>query len=194
MALPVFDKNSTLAEIFAHLVAELKRGKHDKHHPFKSFVLSTVSVSQEPQSRYVVLRDVLDTPLELVFFTDERSAKVAEIYHQPTCHVVFYHPAKKLQLRMHCQASIHLKSDLTDGYFRQLQGNHKDYTTRQAPGSPIDHAAADYEEALRNNFFSVVCLRVISIDALQLSREGHLRASFSLLENGTLANSQWLVP
>lgn len=154
--------------------AELKRGKVDNKHPFRFCWLATLG--KYPEIRTVVNRG-LSVDWTLSVYTDSRSPKVEQIRQQPAVSVLFYHPKKQLQLRAYGEAQLPApgSAPYEEHLARCSQGpSLRDYTTEQAPGSPLA-APLTFTEELH---FQLIQLPIIEIDVLLLNREGHRRSRY----------------
>jgi len=164
--------------LLEHAKAELLRSNVDRKHPFRLLYLSTFG--EFPEVRTVVKRNI-DADLKLTFFTDSRSPKVEQIWDNPRVSVLFYHPKKKLQIRLYGQASI---IDEGHGDFdRYLQSvkespSMKDYTTIQAPGQMLSEepeAGVLFGDEI---YFVAIEIQAQKVDVLQLGWESHQRSLF----------------
>ncbi|MBX2873473.1 MAG: pyridoxamine 5'-phosphate oxidase family protein [Saprospiraceae bacterium] len=165
-------------DLFEIAKAELLRSNADRKHPFRLMYLSTFG--EYPEVRTVVKRKV-DSELKLTFFTDSRSPKVDQLREHPKVSVLFYHPKKKLQIRLYGQAQL---IDEGHGDFdRYLQSvkespSVKDYTTIQAPGQTLSEeseAGALFGDEIH---FVAIEIHPARLDVLQLGRESHQRSLF----------------
>jgi len=166
--------------LFDYAKAELFRSNADHRHPFRYFYLATIG--SYPEVRTVVKRRV-DPDLTLLFFTDARSPKVEQIRSNAKVSALFYHPKKKLQIRMKGQAALVSEEDEDFRQFlNQIRQSPalKDYTTREAPGSVVN----DEAELLFGPevYFLPVRLRPLYLDILQLGKERHQRSAYSWKE------------
>ncbi|MCB0583691.1 MAG: pyridoxamine 5'-phosphate oxidase family protein [Phaeodactylibacter sp.] len=170
-------------ELFNLAQAELLRSNADRRHPFLYFTLATFG--RYPEARTVVNRHV-NAGLSVLLFTDRRTSKVSQARESPRVTALFYHPKKKLQVRMNGRAVL-----IDEGHEEYAQllervksaGNLKDYTTRQAPGSPIaGKPDIEYGEDIH---FLAIRIQPEYIDVLQLGREAHRRSGY------TLRDGQW---
>lgn len=161
-------------ELLKQAKAELLRSNVDRKHPFNTFWLGTLGIF--PEVRMVVLRNA--TPdFRVTFFTDARSPKVSQIRKSPKVSASFYHPRKKLQLRLYGTASL---IDAGEEYNRQLdriqqKGAIKDYITQLAPGTLAGAEPIEYGEQLH---FLVVDILPEQLDILLLGTETHKRAKY----------------
>lgn len=172
--------------------AELLRSNGDRKHPFRLMYLS--SIGDYPETRTVVKRKAtLD--FTLTFFTDSRSPKVSQIRATPKVSVLFYHPKKKLQVRLYGQA--HLVDEGHGDFNRYLQSvkespSLKDYTTLQAPGDPLlagPEASVLFGDEVH---FIAIEIKPEKLDILLLGRESHTRSLYVQREGAW--HQQPLVP
>lgn len=179
----------TLTEIEAAAWFELARAAGDTSHPWRTPVLATVEPGGLPSAdaRTVVLREVDATTHTLVFFTDSRSRKVAQLRAQPHGTLLFWSPAIGWQLR--CAVVLQAQDEglaVSSRWARiRLSPSAQDYLSPLPPGAPLEATPAAL--AQRENF-AVVTAAVQSIDWLELHPAGHRRASFSA------DGGRWLQP
>lgn len=172
-------------ELLTLAKAELRSSNADRKHPFRYFYFATLG--DFPEVRTVINRKV-DLDLTLTFFTDARSPKVQQIRKNKQVSALFYHPDKKLQIRMSGLAEL---VDKRHGDFDRLlnevkqTSSLKDYTTLQAPGSTVpDEAELLFGDEV---YFLGIKIKPIKLDILQLEREGHRRSAYAKNENGEWA-------
>lgn len=169
---------------------ELLRANADRKHPFRSFSLGTFGAY--PEIRTVVKRKTYED-LTTLFFTDSRSPKIMEIQQNPKVSALFYHPRKKLQVRIKGEALICSPEgkEYQDFLNRIRQSPAlKDYTTAQAPGAPISRPeAALFDEEIH---FAAVKIKPLELDILQLGDQAHERILY-VWETGEWRGAQ-LVP
>ena len=165
-------------KLFELAKAELLRSNAGSKHPFLYFSLATFG--QYPEVRTVVMRKV-EQGLSLLFFTDYRTPKVAQIRQNARVSALFYHPEKKLQVKMNGVAELIGKGHEEYGPLLEQvnSGNNlKDYTTLQAPGSVVkDESEIGFGEKVH---FLAIRIQPQYIDVLQLGRECHQRRGYSL--------------
>lgn len=190
----LFEKKDSLEEIFKAITHELHRGALDKKHPFRFVVLATHSQSF-PDTRYVVLRSVSKT-LEMSVFSDFRTEKVKSIVANPNVSLLFYHPQKRVQLRVSAKAFIHQQNEIANREWTKIQGEaQKAYNSSLPPGEMIEDLNRAYswnEDLTDPSNFAVIKVIPEKIDVLQLSGMEHIRASFKRKE--TIWKGSWLVP
>ena len=167
----------SLTLIESGLWQELQLAAQQPGHEWRTLVLATVG-DGEAQARSVVLREVDAAARELIFFTDARSAKVAQIEAQPIGTLLCWSSRIGWQLRM--RVTLQLQSSglqVSSRWARlKLTPAAQDYLSPLPPGSPVAERYAP-ERASRNHF-AVVTARVLSIDWLELHADGHRRAYF----------------
>ena len=185
--------DSTLEEVWADVVQELRRGAVDKKHPFRFIALSTVA-SGKPSVRYVVLRK-LDDDLNCFIYTDSRSAKTVELQQNDAASLLLYHPRKRFQLRLDGHISIHHRDEISQHHWQNVQGEaHKAYTATIAPGTTLSnrHDAYEWPEDPDDRYFTVLIFKPLLMDALQLNGLEHLRATFENTAEGW--QKRWIAP
>lgn len=185
----LFSRKESPTEIWQSIKHELHRGALDPKHPFRYVNLGTMGKGF-PQVRTVVLREVTKG-IEFLVFTDFRSEKVKEIQNSPFVALHFYHPKKMLQVRVEAMAEVHFQDALSDRYWKGIpEVRRSEYTGTLPPGKEI--SSPDSGRDLREkSFFTVLKISPHRIEALQLSKEGHLRIQF---EKANDWKGQWLVP
>jgi hypothetical protein len=131
--------------------------------------------------------------------------KVQEIGDCSKVSWLFYHPKKKVQLRISGQAICHTDDQLAhDQWTATGTRSRLDYAASDPPGTPVDRPSsglADFllkktptlleSERNRKNFMAISC-RIDSMDWLMLRALGHRRGRFDWYENGLRAT--WVIP
>ena len=156
-------------------------------HGFRLMGLATVA-GDAADLRTVVLREVLTDQRTLLFFTDARSPKVAQIQAHPGATLMVWCARLGWQLRLRVQLAVETSGlALSSRWARlSLTPAAQDYMAPLPPGSPLDRVLP--ERASRAEF-AVVSAQVQAIDWLELHSAGHRRARFDAAGNG-----QWLTP
>jgi pyridoxamine 5'-phosphate oxidase len=172
------------AGTWARLGRWLHAGATTPTHAFRWPVVSSVAADGGPDSRIVVLRRFDPAARLLVFHTDVRSAKVADLRRNPRCGFLFYEPDDRLQLRVRTAATLHHADEFARREFdAQSPFNRASYAGAGVPGAnePAD-APFDYppkppvDEAVAFGHFLAVACVIERIDALELQPSGHRRA------------------
>jgi pyridoxamine 5'-phosphate oxidase len=177
----------TDADITHRIWSELQRATVDRHHEWRTPVLASTGLDGLPQARTVVLRAADPSASQLVFFTDRRSPKVAELQAAPTAAFVFWSKRLNWQLRVRVNTQVQTEGPLVDAAWARVSQSAAagDYLAPHAPGSvlndPVDHTHGTHH-------LTVVTAHIDHIDWLELARSGHRRAR---LVHGTLT---WLAP
>lgn len=184
-----------LHEIEKDIWAMLLRSKSDKKHPYRYPVLSTFS-EQFPEARTVVLRQVNPKEKSIEIYTDARTPKIQQLVSKPKSSFTFYHPKSKIQLRCNAIIDIHIN----DAYSKHIWNTidlaaRNDYLSVKPPSSYLlaEESSSQSLDLKDSSFFCILKAKVVSIDYLKLSREGHQRALFKYdAQNNFVAN--WLIP
>lgn len=166
---------------------ELQRATVDRHHEWRTPVLATTGLDGLPQARTVVLRSADAKAKQLVFFTDSRSPKVAELQAAPAAVFVFWSKRLSWQLRVRVRTQVHTAGPLVDEAWSRVSQSAAagDYLAPHPPGSPLYQPTSVIQDV---HHLSVVTAHTDHIDWLELAREGHRRARL------TQDTAEWLVP
>ena len=179
---------TSLPAIAAAVWEQLATAVQDREHAWRTPVLATTD-GKVADARTVILREVDAKTSRLLFYTDQRSAKVAQLLSHPAATLVMWSPALHWQLR--CRVQLSLEDDGLAVSSRwahvKLSPAAQDYLSPLPPGAVLQSAAPTHETLARTHF-SVVVAQVVAIDWLELHAEGHRRARF---ESDTAC---WLQP
>lgn len=189
----LFTAKDSLENVFQSIRHELHRGALDPKHPFR-FVSFATCNNNGPDIRYVVLRS-LEDQLHFYFFTDSRTKKVADIKKNSMVSLLFYHPSKRVQVKVIGEAILHLQNEKTEKYWSKIQGEgQKAYNPILPSGTPIKDpkAAYQWQEPMDDRYFCVIEIKPQLIEGLQLYGVSHIRMKSQLLD-GKWSHS-WLVP
>ena len=183
------DRLASLEAIAAEVWQQLCNALHDRQHAWRTPTLATTD-GNFADGRTVILREVEPAARRLGFFSDERSAKVAQLLSHPMGTLVMWSPALAWQLR--CKVRLAIVEDglaVSSRWARvKLSPTAQDYLSPLPPGTPLDVDVAPTHAAVERTHFTVVSAQVLSIDWLELHPEGHRRAMFG--ESG----ARWLQP
>lgn len=186
----LFDIHTSLNEVFRRVKEELKDGALHTDHPFRFSPLAT----HGSELRYVVLRKFSEN-FSFYFFTDSRSSKVGQLMTKPQASLLFYHPGKRVQVRVKGRAQVHHQDTIATSFWQDVQGEAKKaYSALTYPGHLIDHPseAHAWPESMDDRFFSVVEVAAEKLDVLQLDGFAHLRVGFE--RKGSDWDLFWLAP
>ena len=177
----------TLDQIHLACWQELGKAPRNKAHAFRVMGLATVN-GDVAELRSVVLREVLADEQTLLFFTDARSPKVAQIQRQPAGTLLAWCERLSWQLRLRVQLEVQTSGLAVSSRWARLKMTPaaQDYLSPLPPGAPVEHPLP--ERSTREHF-AVVHARVQAIDWLELHAEGHRRAVFDAAGQG-----RWLTP
>ena len=182
----------------------LKRGVTHFNDPFHWPVLGTTG-KDGGSLRTVILRQFILPERILICHTDSRTDKVQEISNSAKVSWLFYHPKKKVQLRISGHATLHEDDRFADGQWAVTKITSRiNYHATEPPGTPINKPSSGLPDFLlkkvptllesergRKNFMAIAC-RIDSMDWLILRALGNLRTRFDWDENGL--NAAWLIP
>ena len=188
------DRIDDLPRIHQACWDELIRAARDKGHAWRMMALATVAAPADAGAapvadlRSVVLREVNPHERTLMFFTDARSPKVAQIAAQPAATLLVWCPQLSWQLRLRAQLAVeHSGLAVSSRWARlKMKPAAHDYLSPLPPGTPLAHPRP--ERGTRAHF-AVVQARVQAIDWLELHPDGQRRAVFDSDGRG-----QWLTP
>ena len=166
---------------------ELQRAVHDRHHDWRTPVLTSVDALGAPQARTVVLRGVDTITKEFTFFTDSRSPKVAELQASPQTALVFWSKRLSWQLRVSARVRVDTTGPLLDAAWERVSQSAAagDYLSGTAPGSPLH---LQNNEPHKQHNMAILIAQVEVMDWLELARSGHRRALV------TPNRTEWRVP
>jgi hypothetical protein len=177
----------SLALIETQLWQELHLAAQQPGHEWRTMALATIE-GEIAQARTVVLREVDSAARELVFFTDARSPKVAQLQARPVGTLLCWSSriGWQLRLRVHLEAQTAGLKVSSRWARLKLTPAAQDYLSPLPPGSPV---AERYEpERATRSHFAVVTARVLSTDWMELHADGHRRARFGP------GGAHWLQP
>jgi hypothetical protein len=178
-------------DFIAKAFSLLARGVADRRSAFHMISLATIGLDGSPQLRTVVLRGFDRTAPSLVFHTDRRAAKYAELSNLPHAAALAYDPGAKLQIRMEGTAAIISGGGAAEIWARLQPTSRLCYHTPDAPGGTLGGDSPLTEAQARSNF-CVCTLTISKLDVLYLRAAGHLRAQARFTQAGTSA--AWVAP
>jgi hypothetical protein len=199
------DKNrQSLETILSGSWKMLQRGVARFNDPFHTAVLGTADHNRSAL-RTVILRQFILAERMLVCHTDSRAPKVREISNHADVCWLFYHPKKKVQLRISGPATLHTNDRLADEQWAAAKiPSRLNYCAVAPPGTNIERPSSGLPDFLQNKVpslfntesgrknFMVIAAQIKSLDWLQLSILGNRRARFAWDKNGL--NATWLIP
>jgi pyridoxamine 5'-phosphate oxidase len=167
--------------------------------PFTMLGVATLGLDGGPQMRTVVLRGIDVNAGALVFYTDARSTKIAEIARDNRVALLGWDDAN-IQIRLEGTAAISRDDDITKAHWEAARARSLIvYRAPLQPGVPIDAPAQGQVPAHEASgpldgyaHFCVITVTVQKIDYLDLSPHGHERAVFRRQGEGW--QGQWVAP
>ena len=194
-------------ELLSKIFAMLTRGAADRKSPLHTPTVATVGADKSPSMRVVVLRKFLTDERSLIFHTDSRSPKIAELRADSRISWLFYHQAEKMQFRIFGTATVHETADdalklkqwqATWAFGRRcyMGAAPSRIAAEATSGMPAEYenrepTIAESEIGFPN--FAVISTKIVSIDCLELYVTGHRRSLFRWNANGEL-ETNWLTP
>lgn len=182
---------------------QLKEGSTQPGHAFHTLIAANIA-AEGINAYTVVLREINPDSGEVIFYTDVRSEKVAELDGNNRLTALFYDAAQQRQLIVKGNASLDRQNDLSRQHWQK--GGYKgrsSYLAGQPPSTPVSEATdgltylqgqkfADDDPAGYQNF-AVVTLKAHTFEYLQLSRDpGNRRARFRLIAGEW--EGSWVIP
>jgi len=186
------------AEIYNQIWSFLEEGVKDRNSSFHTPTLITLENNDTPSARTLVLRGVDREKRILRFHTDKRSKKIKQINSNPNSVIHIYSQNEKLQLRFKSNLTLHANGSLVDDAWEKSYGMSKIcYQVSDSPGTVIKkqngYGYTPKENHNGKDNFVVILAKVIEIEWLYLSSEGHRRSKFTYDTDNKLKVS-WLVP
>jgi pyridoxamine 5'-phosphate oxidase len=152
----------------------------DKTHAWRVMGLATLN-GDAADLRNVVIREVDTQARRLMFFTDARSPKVAQISAQPQATLLAWSPALSWQLRLRVRLEVQTSGLAVSSRWARLKMSPaaQDYLSPLPPGAPLSAPMGPQTpERDSRNHFAVVLAQVEAMDWLELRAGGHRRAVF----------------
>ncbi len=175
-----------------HILQEAVRNRRSG---FRTLAVATRDHDGHPNLRTVVLRDCQPDAHRLIFNTDNRSPKVAEIKAEPRAMIMGYDPEQKLQLRLTCLLTLADETTRKQCWDKTQAMSRECYQVTQSPSSTIatPDLAVFAPDANSGGYdhFQPVLAKIEKIDWLYLAAQGHRRARFTLAPS---LQMEWLVP
>ena len=165
---------------------ELERAAREREHGWRIMTLATVEGGQA-HARSVTLRGADAAAQRLVFYTDDRSPKLAQLTRYPLGTLLAWCRQLSWQVRLQVRLVQETDAALVSERWARLRMTPaaQDYLSPLAPGEPLTHPG---QERGSREHFSIVNAEVLSLDWLELHPEGHRRALFSA------GGPQWVQP
>ncbi|RDU96167.1 pyridoxamine 5'-phosphate oxidase family protein [Trinickia dinghuensis] len=190
--------NEILDEIWALLHAGANAGK--ERSPFTMLQAATIGLDGAPAVRTVVLRRVCRELRSLMFHTDVRSTKVAELKADSRISLIGCDLDAGIQVRVRGTARIvEDRNETREVWDSSRPRSLIVYRAPLAPATPVAspfdaHATMETDATASAGFehFCLVDIAVSEFDYLHLAQDGHIRAKF-IFEQGRW-RGQWVAP
>ena len=182
---------------------QLEAAVTQRNHGWRVPVLATTD-GRWADARTVVLREAVLANRRLVFYTDRRSPKLAQLTSHPDGTLVMWCSALGWQLRCKVRLVLQAPGPATMLRWARIEqsASAQDYLSPLPPGSPLGAELAGPAELAelaelaespaspalptpptsqgmtKHENFAVVNAAVVSLDWLELHRDGHRRALF----------------
>ncbi len=185
-ALPPRSRIESLRLIETACWQELERAAREREHGWRIMTLATVE-GEQAHARSVTLRGADAAAQRLVFYTDDRSPKLAQMKRNPLGTLLAWCRQLSWQVRLQVRLVQETDASLVSERWARLRMTPaaQDYLSPLAPGEPLTHPG---QERGSREHFSIVNAEVLSLDWLELHPEGHRRALFSA------GGPQWVQP
>ncbi len=184
---------SSLNEAWNEVLSEVRKATSEAQHPFRFVTLATVDKLNSPQQRMVVLRD-FNGQSEFLIYSDSRSHKIGEILNNHSVSLLFYHPEKRLQLRVTGSAAIITSGDELQKLWEKYGSKSPHlYTSVLPPGTEISNPTEAYHwQSKEKAAFCLIKIEADKMEFLQLDRINHTRA-VKIIQKDKKA-TRWIVP
>ena len=148
-------------------------------HGWRTPVLATTD-GQRADARTVVLREVDAANRHLWFYSDRRTAKLAQLTSHPDATLVMWCGALGWQLRCRVRLVLEAPGPATASRWARIKGSPsaQDYLSPLPPGTPRGTEPAEPPSPSTDRNFAVIRAALMSLDWLELHRDGHRRAIF----------------
>ncbi len=152
---------------------EMQAATWDRTHGWRSPVMATIGDDGAPDARTLVLRSADFATRWLVFFTDTRSPKVAQLQRDPRAQLVFWCPRLRWQLRVQAEVNVDSMSDKVQEAWSRIRttGAAREYLAPVPPGAALPQGEA-HEASAEAPHFSILRAGVLGMDLLLLARHG----------------------
>ncbi len=189
--------NQSLLQLETEIWNSLEKATQDPKSSYRTVSFSTTGADNIPESRMVILRNASKDLKILEIFTDARSNKYQEILRNPKVSLLFYEPFKQIQIRIKGKAEIHNLDKVSLAVYNDLsQLGRRLYGLEYAPGIPGEmdiQGKARYNEEDSKKNFSLIRIKSLEMDYLELANPIHRRAIIQYYEFEKYT-SNWVMP
>lgn len=164
-------------DLLSYILKKLELAITQKGAYFKFGSLAS-SHNNIPEQRMVVIRKLIDN--KLYIYTDSRSQKVNHYQNNDKASLLFYDTELMEQLILKGKVTVEITN--TEQLWETIPDfTHKDYTTLEAPGTPIKNDIVEYDN--NTHHFCYLIFEFNAIDYLKIDRTYNKRTTFSLNNN-----------
>lgn len=167
-------------DIYKNIWNCLKLGVKENKSDYHTFSLAT-SDDKSSYNRTVVLRGYDIEKHTIIFHTNNLSNKIKQIRANINVSALFYSKDDKIQIRFAGHASINNQDEYCGERWNKMHPQSKRcYYQNIKPGDYIDNPELVKTETtdFLSKDFSIITIKINSIDWLFLSSSGHIRAEY----------------
>ncbi|GIW75293.1 MAG: hypothetical protein KatS3mg104_0356 [Phycisphaerae bacterium] len=182
-------------DLLVTIWSRLQEGSRQSDHPFHLAGVASLNEIQGVTLRTMVLRKTDPETRSLMFHTDRRSSKFADLLQDPALACLFYDPKTRVQVRIQARATLHTQDAVAQEQWKTLPDHSRLlYTSALPPGTEIDSSLTPARVSINQarDHFAVIVAHVDSIEWLYLHPESHQRIRFTW--QGEKVIHCWLVP
>jgi pyridoxamine 5'-phosphate oxidase len=158
---------------------ELERAAIERDHEWRVMAVATAD-QDGVDLRNLIVREVREHDNRLVFYTDSRSPKVAQITARKRGALLAWSRVLGWQVRLQVSLSVETSGRFVASRWERLKATAAagDYLSPLPPGSPMEGLESQRGARGTRGYFAVVQAQVHKIDWLELHPDGHRRAVF----------------
>lgn len=165
-----------------HVLGALQDAARNEASPWRWPVLASRDETGRPRTRIMIVRHFDAEACEIELHTDARSAKRAELVHDPACALLFFDKKEMIQIRIAGTARLHREDEIAEAaWTRAPASSWSDYAGQPGPGAVIPAPARlerdpgpDGERAREN--FAAIRIALREGDWLHITEPEHRRA------------------
>ena len=195
-----------LNDLEQYVWKKLVNGAIKKKNGCRTMCVATVSKTHECTVRTVVNRKADELQKKIIFYTDVRSRKFADLQNDNQVALLFYDTRQNMQIALKATVKIHNNNELAQNRWKATSLKARlAYMTVDAPNTKSELPTLGYSEqylvtipteaesdVFSSNFAVIEC-QVHAIEFLWLHFSGNRKANFTY-KNGVLENGYWAVP
>lgn len=190
------DVPSNPDDVLVSIWSRLQEGSCRSDHPFHLAGVASLNEILGVTLRTMVLRKTDPETRSLMFHTDRRSHKFADLLQDPALACLFYDPRTRVQIRIQARATLHTQDAVAQEQWKTLPDHSRLlYAFALPPGTESDSPLITPARVSMNqarDHFAVIVAHVDSIEWLYLHPESHQRLRFTWQDEKVI--HCWLVP